>query len=77
MTRKTGFMVDGPGFNAREYSIRPEYPIGALVVTPLGKVAKIAGYTKEGRVRVIYTEGLDIGSVELFPKLLRAYAGHT
>lgn len=71
MTRKTGYMVTGPGVSFAEYSIRKEYPIGSTVITPLGRLAKVKGYTSEGRAKVVYEEGLDIGSVELFPKLLR------
>lgn len=73
MTRKTGYMVTGPGVSFAEYSIRPEFAVGQLVVTPLNRIAKVLGEDTEGRLRLMYQDCDPRDAVvALFPKLLRA-----
>lgn len=50
-----------------------KFPIGSLVVTPLGRIAKVLGEDDDGRLRLDYQDcDARNAPVSLLPKLLRA-----
>ena len=51
---------------------RMKFPIGSLVVTPTGRIAKVTGYDTDGRLCLRYQDcAPHLAIVDLPPNLLR------
>ena len=49
-----------------------KYPVGSLVVTPTGRIAKVESYDSDGRACLRYQDcAPHMAIVDLFPKLLK------